>query len=297
MGKYHPHGDSSIYDSLVHMTEDYALSLPLVDGHGNFGSIDGDSAAAMRYTEARLSEAGATILKSIDDDLVEFLPNFDNSEHEPSVLPATLPNLLINGTTGIAVGMSTNIPPHNPKEVIDGIISYMDNPNISIEGLMKYIPAPDFPTGGTIINKEDLLDIYSTGSGRIRLRGKVYLEKGDYGRTTIIITEIPYTIAGNKTRLVENLSTLLKEKVFDELHDVRDESSKEGIRVVIEVKKDRDVENLLNGLYKKTPLEDTYGVNLLAIKDQQPVVFNLKSLVEEFVFFQEKIYTRNLKIY
>lgn len=295
MGKYHPHGDSSIYDSLVHMTEDYALSLPLVDGHGNFGSIDGDSAAAMRYTEARLSEAGATILKSIDDDLVEFLPNFDNSEHEPSVLPATLPNLLINGTTGIAVGMSTNIPPHNPKEVIDGIISYMDNPNISIEGLMKYIPAPDFPTGGTIINKEDLLDIYSTGSGRIRLRGKVDIEKGDYGRTNIIITEIPYTIAGNKTRLVENLSTLLKEKVFDELHDVRDESSKEGIRVVIEVKKDRDVENLLNGLYKKTPLEDTYGVNLLAIKDQQPVVFNLKSLVEEFVFFQEKIYTREFE--
>ena len=295
IGKYHPHGDISIYDSLVHMTEDYALSLPLVDGHGNFGSIDGDSAAAMRYTEARLSEAGATILKSIDDDLVEFLPNFDNSEHEPSVLPATLPNLLINGTTGIAVGMSTNIPPHNPNEVIDGVIAYMDNSDINIEGLMKHIPAPDFPTGGTIINKEDLLDIYSTGSGKIRLRGKVDIEKGEYGRTNIVVTEIPYTIAGNKTRLVENLSTLLKEKVFDELHEVRDESSKEGIRVVIEVKKDRDVENLLNGLYKKTPLEDTYGVNLLAIKDQQPVVFNLKSLIEEFVSFQEKIYTREFE--
>lgn len=295
MGKYHPHGDSSIYDALVHMTEDYALSLPLVDGHGNFGSIDGDSAAAMRYTEARLSEAGATLLRSIDDDLVEFLPNFDNSEHEPAVLPATLPNLLINGTTGIAVGMSTNIPPHNPGEVIDGVIAYMDNHNISIEGLMKHIPAPDFPTGGTIINKEDLLDIYTTGSGRIRLRGKVELEKGDYGRTNIVITEIPYTVAGNKTRLVENLSTLLKEKVFDELHEVRDESSKEGIRVVIEVKKDRDVENLLNGLYKKTPLEDTYSVNLLAIKDQQPIVFNLKSLIEEFVLFQEELYTREFE--
>ena len=295
MGKYHPHGDSSIYDSLVHMTEDYALSLPLVDGHGNFGSIDGDSAAAMRYTEARLSKAGATLLRAIDDDLVEFLPNFDNSEQEPTVLPATLPNLLINGTTGIAVGMSTNIPPHNPGEVIDGVVAYMDNPDINIDGLMKHIPAPDFPTGGTIINKEDLLDIYSTGSGRIRLRGKVDLEKGDYGRTNIVITKIPYTISGNKTRLVENLSTLLKEKVFEELHEVRDESSKEGIRIVIEVKKGRDVENLLNGLYKKTPLEDTYGVNLLAIKDQQPVVFNLKSLIEEFVLFQEKLYTREFE--
>ena len=280
MGKYHPHGDSSIYDALVRMTEDYALSLPLVDGHGNFGSIDGDSAAAMRYTEARLSEAGAILLQSVDDNLVEFNPNFDNSEHEPTVLPAMLPNLLINGTTGIAVGMSTNMPPHNPGEVIDGVTAYIDNPDITVDELMKYIPAPDFPTGGTIINNEDLLDIYRTGEGKIRLRGKVETEKGDYGRTNIIITEIPYTVAGNKTRLVESLSNLLKDKVFDELHEVRDESSKEGIRIVIEVKKDRDVENLLNGLYQKTPLEDTYGVNLLAIKDQQPVVFNLKSLVE-----------------
>ncbi len=292
MGKYHPHGDSSIYDALVHMAEDYSLSIPLVDGHGNFGSIDGDSAAAMRYTEARLSEAGAILLQSVDDNLVEFSPNFDNREHEPTVLPAMLPNLLINGTTGIAVGMSTNIPTHNPKEVIDGVTAYIDNPDITIEGLMKYIPGPDFPTGGTIINKEDLLDIYRTGEGRIRLRGKVELEKGEYGRTNIVITEIPYTVAGNKTRLVESLSNLLKDKVFDELHEVRDESSKEGIRIVIEVKKDRDVDNLLNGLYQKTPLEDTYGVNLLAIKDQQPVTFNLKSLIEEFIVYQEELYTR-----
>ena len=292
MGKYHPHGDSSIYDALVLMTEDYSLSLPLVDGHGNFGSIDGDSAAAMRYTEARLSESGSALLESVDDDLVEFTPNFDNSEEEPNVLPAMLPNLLINGTTGIAVGMSTNMPPHNPGEVIDGVIAYINDPDISVEGLMKHIPAPDFPTGGSIINEDDLLDIYKTGEGKIRLRGKIDLEKGDYGRTNIVITEIPYTVAGNKTRLVENLADLLKNKVFDELHEVRDESSKEGIRVVIEVKKDRDVENLLNGLYQKTPLEDTYGVNLLAIKEQQPVIFNLKSLIEEFINFQEDLYTK-----
>ena len=295
MGKYHPHGDSSIYDALVHMAEDYAMSIPLIDGHGNFGSIDGDKAAAMRYTEARLSEAGATLLESVDDDLVEFIPNFDNSEHEPTVLPAMLPNLLINGTTGIAVGMSTNIPTHNPGEVIDGVCAYIDKPDITVEELMKYIPGPDFPTGGTIINKEDLLDIYTTGEGKIRLRGKVEFEKGDYGRTNIVITEIPYTVAGNKTRLVESLANLLKDKVFDELHEVRDESSKEGIRIVIEVKKDRDVDNLLNGLYQKTPLEDTYGVNLLAIKDQQPVLFNLKSLIEEFVNYQEDLYTKQFQ--
>ncbi len=292
MGKYHPHGDSSIYDALVHMAEEWTLSIPLVDGHGNFGSIDGDSAAAMRYTEARLSEAGAALLESVEDGLVDLSPNFDNSEHEPTVLPAMLPNLLINGTTGIAVGMSTNIPAHNPGEVIDGVIAYMDDHDITVEKLMKHIPGPDFPTGGTIINKDDLLDIYKTGEGRIRLRGKVDIEKGDYGRTNIVITEIPYTVAGNKTRLVESLSNLLKDKVFEEIHDVRDESSKEGIRIVVEVKKDRDIENLLNGLYQKTPLEDTYGVNLLAIKDQQPVIFTLKSLIQEFVLFQEELYTK-----
>lgn len=292
MGKYHPHGDTSIYDALVRMTEDYSLSIPLVDGHGNFGSIDGDSAAAMRYTESKLSEAGAVLLSHIDQGLVDFLPNFDNSEQEPVVLPAMLPNLLINGTTGIAVGMSTNIPPHNTGEVIDGVIASIDNPNITIDKLMQYIPAPDFPTGGTIINGKELKQIYETGEGKIRLRAKTEVENGEYGRKNIIVTQVPYTVAGNKTRLVENLSTLLKDKVFDELHDVRDESSKEGIRIVIEVKKDRDVENLLNGLYKKTALEDTYSVNLLAVKEQQPVVFNLKSLIHEFIGFQEELYTR-----
>ena len=297
MGKYHPHGDSSIYDALVHMTEDYSLNAPLVDGHGNFGSIDGDGAAAMRYTEARLSKPGMMLLDNLDKGLVDFLPNFDDSEKEPAVLPATLPNLLINGTTGIAVGMATNIPPHNPTEVIDAVIEYMDRPGISIDKLMDYIPAPDFPTGGIIINASDMRDIYEKGEGKIRLRARTEIEKGDAGRTNIVITEIPYTISGNKLKLVESLAALAKDKVFDEIYDVRDESSKEGIRIVVEVKKGRDIDNLLNGLYKKSQMEDTYGVNLLAIRPTengtgQPKVFNLKSLIEEFVLFQEDLYTR-----
>ena len=292
MGKYHPHGDSSIYDALVHMTEEYSLSIPLVDGHGNFGSIDGDGAAAMRYTEARLSEGAMTMLENLDKGLVEFVPNFDDSEKEPSVLPSMIPKLLIYGTTGIAVGMATNIPPHNPGEIIDGVIAYIDNPEITNKKLMKYIPGPDFPTGGTIINQSDIEQIYETGEGKLRVRAKVEIENGDSGRKNIVITEIPYTVAGNKTKLVESLVNLMKDKVFDEIYDVRDESSKEGIRIVIEVKKDRDVDNLLNGLYKKSQMEDTYGVNLLAVKEQQPIVFNLKMMLKEFIDFQELLYTR-----
>lgn len=295
MGKYHPHGDSSIYDALVHMTEDYSLNTPFVDGHGNFGSIDGDGAAAMRYTEARLSPAAMTMLDHLEKGLVDFKPNFDESEKEPVVLPAMMPNLLINGTTGIAVGMATNIPPHNPGEVIDAVIACMDRPGISVQKLMDYVPAPDFPTGGIITNASELASIYETGEGRIKIRAKTEIEKGEYGRTNIVITEIPYTISGNKTKLVENLSNLVKEKVFDEIYDVRDESSKEGIRIVIEVKKDRDIENLLNGLYKKTSMEDTYGVNLLAITNEQPRVFNLKSMIEEFILFQEELYTKQYR--
>lgn len=295
MGKYHPHGDSSIYDALVRMTEDYSLSIPLVDGHGNFGSIDGDGAAAMRYTEARLSKGAMTLLSNLEKGLVKFVPNFDESENEPSVLPAMIPNLLINGTTGIAVGMATNIPPHNAAEVIDGVIAYMDKPEITTKQLMKYIPAPDFPTGGYIINQEAIEDIYERGEGKLKVRAKVEIENGENGRKNIIVTEIPYTVAGNKTKLVENLVTLMKDKVFDEIFDVRDESSKEGIRIVIEVKKDRDINNLLNGLYKKTALEDTYSVNLLAVKQQQPIVFSLKRLIEEFVNFQEVLYKKEFE--
>ena len=292
MGKYHPHGDSSIYEALVRMTQEYSLSIPLIDGHGNFGSIDGDGAAAMRYTEARLSNGALALLDHLEKGLVPFVPNFDNNEKEPSVLPAMIPNLLINGTTGIAVGMATNIPTHNPCEVIDGVIAYMNNPAISIPELMTYIPGPDFPTGGSIINKEDIAQIYETGEGKLKIRAKTEIEPSDNGRKNIVITEIPYTVAGNKTKLVESLVTLMKDKVFDEMYDVRDESSKEGIRIVIEVKKDRDINNLLNGLYKKTAMEDTYSVNLLAVLDQQPIVFNLKKLIKEFVLFQEELYTK-----
>ncbi len=291
MGKYHPHGDSSIYDALVHMSEEYSLSIPLVDGHGNFGSIDGDSAAAMRYTEARLSEGAMTMLDHLEKGLVDFIPNFDNSEQEPTVLPAMLPNLLINGTTGIAVGMATNIPPHNPGEVIDGAMAYIDHPDISLEELMTYIPGPDFPTGGQIINADVIPAMYATGEGKLKVRAKAVIENGEYGKKNIIITEIPYTSAGNKTRLVENIVDLMRDKVFEEISDVRDESSKD-IRIVIEVKRDRDPENLLNGLYKKTGLEDTYSVNMLAVKEQQPIVFNLKSMLKEFVDFQEILYTK-----
>lgn len=295
MGKYHPHGDSSIYDAMVHMTEDYSLSIPLVDGHGNFGSIDGDGAAAMRYTEARLSAGAMTLLDHLDEGLVDFIPNFDNSEKEPVVLPAMIPNLLINGTTGIAVGMATNLPPHNPSEVIDGVIACMDNPSITTEGLMKYIPGPDFPTGGSIVNAGDIPALYATGEGKIRVRAKAEIENGDNGRKNIVITEIPYTAAGNKQKLVESLVALMKDKVFDEIFDVRDESSKEGIRIVIEVKKDRDIGNLLNGLYKKTALEDTYGANFLAVKRQQPHTFTLKLLIQEFIAFQEELYTKEFE--
>ena len=295
MGKYHPHGDSSIYEALVHMSEDYSLSIPLIDGHGNFGSIDGDGAAAMRYTEAKLSEGAETMLANLDMGLVEFMPNFDDSEKEPTVLPAMIPNLLINGTTGIAVGMATNIPPHNAGEVIDGVIAYLDNPNITIEKLMKYIPGPDFPTGGIITNASELAGIYTCGEGKIRVRAKTEIENGENGRKNIVITEIPYTAAGCKTRLVEGLVGLMRDKVFEEMYDVRDESSKEGIRIVIEVKKDRDPENLLNGLLKKSGIEDTYGVNLLAVKEKQPIVFSLLSMIKEFVDFQVDIYTKEHK--
>ena len=291
MGKYHPHGDSSIYDALVHMSEDFSLSIPLIDGHGNFGSLDGDPAAAMRYTEARLSEGAMTMLDHLEKGLVDFIPNFDNSEQEPTVLPAMLPNLLINGTTGIAVGMVTNIPPHNPGEIIDGAIAYIDNPEITLEELMEHIPGPDFPTGGQIVNSEALPAIYATGEGKLKVRAKSVIENGEYGKKNIVITEIPYTSAGNKTRLVESIVDLMRDKVFEEINDVRDESSKD-VRIVIEVKRDRDAENLLNGLYKKTGLEDTYSVNMLAVKDQQPIVFNLKTMLKEFLEFQEILYTK-----
>ncbi|MCR5521548.1 MAG: DNA topoisomerase 4 subunit A [Lachnospiraceae bacterium] len=289
MGKYHPHGDSSIYEALVHMSQDYSLNVPLVDGHGNFGSIDGDGAAAMRYTEARLSQGAMRMLESLERGIVPFMPNFDENEKEPTVLPAQIPNLLINGTTGIAVGMATNIPPHNPGEVIDACIALLDKPEITNRELLKHVKGPDFPTGGIIVNAGDIPTMYETGEGKLRIRALTHMERGEYGRTNIVVTQIPYTVSGNKVKLVEALSALMRDKVFDEIYDVRDESSKEGIRVVIEVKKDRDAENLLNGLFKKTPLEDTYSVNLLAVKEKQPIVFDLKGMISEFISFRKEL--------
>ena len=291
IGKYHPHGDSSIYDALVHMAEEWSMSVPLVDGHGNFGSIDGDPAAAMRYTEARLSKCAMNLLTGLDKDLVDFVPNFDEREKEPVILPAKLPFLLINGTTGIAVGMATNIPPHNPGEIIKGAIALLDNPELTTEKLMKYIPGPDFPTGGIIANADEIAGIYENGEGRLRVRGKYIIEDGEYGKKNIVITEIPFTSTGNKSRLVESLVNLMKDKVFDEIADVRDESSSD-VRIVVEVKKGRNVENLLNGIFKKTPLEDTYSVNMLAVRDKQPKVFSLKGILEEFLGFEEELYIR-----
>ncbi len=295
MAKYHPHGDSSIYEALVHMSKDYSLSIPLVDGHGNFGSIDGDGAAAMRYTEARLSRGAMALLENLDKGLVPFAPNYDGSEKEPTLLPATIPNLIINGATGIAVGMATNMPPHNPAEAIDGVIAYMDNPAITTKGLMKYIKGPDFPTGASIVNADDIFNIYDTGEGRLRIRAKAKIEDGDGGRKNLVITQIPYTAAGGKTKLMESLTALSRDKVFNEIYDVRDESSKEGIRIVIEVKKGRDAKNLLNGLYLKTGLEDTLSVNMLAVKDGQPKTYTLKELIAEFVSFQEELYAKEYK--
>ena len=261
MGKYHPHGDSSIYEALVVMAQDFKKGLPLVDGHGNFGSIEGDGAAAMRYTEARLQKITQEVyLKDMDKNVVDFVPNFDETEKEPEVLPVRIPNILINGADGIAVGMATSIPPHNLGEVIDGVIAYMKNNQITTKELMKYIQGPDFPTGGIIVNKDDLLSIYETGTGKIKIRGKVETEKGRNGKTLLVISEIPYPMIGaNIGKFLNDVAALVETKKTTDIVDISNQSSKEGIRIVLELKKGADAENLTNMLYKKTRLEDTFG--------------------------------------
>lgn len=281
LGKYHPHGDAAVYDAMVRMAQDFSQRYPLVDGHGNFGSIDGDSPAAMRYTEARLSEIAEELLVDIDKETVEFVPNFDNTLKEPSVLPSKFPNLLVNGSSGIAVGMATNIPPHNLGEVIDGIISYIDNPKITIKELMKKIKGPDFPTGGTIMGVKGIVDAYKSGKGQIRVRGKVYLEQPKKGKTQIIIGELPYQV--NKSRLIEKIAELVRERKIDGITDLRDESDKNGIRVVIEIRKDVDPNVIVNLLYKNTQLEETFGIIMLALVDGVPRTLNLLRLIEEYV--------------
>ena len=294
MGKYHPHGDSSIYDALVVMAQDFKKELPLIDGHGNFGNIEGDGAAAMRYTEARLEKiTEEAFLADLDRDVVDFVPNFDETEKEPSVLPVRIPNFLINGSEGIAVGMATNTPPHNLAEAIDAQIAYLRNPGISTEGLMKYIKGPDFPTGGIVVNEQDLPEIYRTGQGRIRLRGRVEVEKGKSGHINLVVTEIPYTMVGAGIgKFLSDVAALSENKLTNDIIDITNQSSKEGIRIVIELRKDTDVENFKNMLYKKTRLEDTFGVNMLAIVDGRPETLGLKEILQAGADFQYEITRR-----
>ena len=294
MGKYHPHGDSSIYEALVVMAQDFKKGRVLVDGHGNFGSIEGDGAAAMRYTEARLAKiTQEAYLADLDKDIVDFVPNFDETEKEPQVLPVRIPNLLINGAEGIAVGMATSIPTHNLGEVIDGVKAYMKNDEISTRQLMKYIKGPDFPTGGIVVNKDDLLQIYETGTGKIKIRGKVEVEEVKGGKKRLIITEIPYTMIGAGIgKFLNDVCALVETKKTTDIVDISNQSSKEGIRIVIELKKGADVENLKNMLYKKTRLEDTFGVNMLAVADGRPETMGLKRIIEHHVDFQFEMTTR-----
>ena len=294
MGKYHPHGDSSIYEALVVMAQDFKKGLPLIDGHGNFGSIEGDGAAAMRYTEARLKKVTQeAYLADLDKGVVDFGPNFDETEKEPLVLPVKVPNLLINGAEGIAVGMATSIPPHNFGEVIDGVIAYMKNPDITTEEMMQYIKGPDFPTGGIIANKDDLLSIYETGMGKIKVRGKVEYEKQKGGKERLVITEIPYTMIGaNIGKFLLDVAALVETKKTSDIVDITNQSSKEGIRIVLDLKKGANVEALENLLYKKTKLEDTFGVNMLAVADGRPETMGLIPIIRHHVNFQYEIATR-----
>ncbi|SDH41605.1 DNA gyrase subunit A [Pseudobutyrivibrio sp. 49] len=294
MGKYHPHGDSSIYEALVVMSQDFKKSLPLVDGHGNFGSIEGDGAAAMRYTEARLAKVAQEVyLGDLDKNVVDFIPNYDETEKEPEVLPVRVPNLLINGSDGIAVGMVTSIPQHNLGEVVDGVIAYMKNPDISTAEMMEIIPGPDFPTGGIVTNKDDLLEIYSTGVGKIKIRGKAEIEKIKGGKEQIVITEIPYPMIGaNIGKFLNDICSLVETKKTNDIADISNQSKGEQMRIVIELRKGADAQNVLNLLYKKTRLEDTFGVNMLAVADGKPETLGIVPIIKHHVDFQYELCTR-----
>ena len=298
MGKYHPHGDSSIYDALVKLAQDWNTRYPLVDGHGNFGSEDGDGAAAMRYTEARLSKISMEMLADINKDTVDFVPNFDETEKEPTVLPSRFPNLLVNGTTGIAVGMATNIPPHNLKEVIGATVKIIDNRieedrETSIDEIMQIIKGPDFPMGAEILGRRGIEEAYRTGRGKIKVRAVTDIEAMPNGKHKIVVTELPYMV--NKALLIQKIVELVKTKRVDGITDVRDESSREGIRVVIELKKDTNANVLLNQLYKHTQLQDTFGVNMLALVDGVPKILNISQMLGYYLKHQEDVVTRRTK--
>lgn len=289
LGKYHPHGDSSVYDALVRMAQDFSMRYMLVDGHGNFGSVDGDNAAAMRYTEAKMNKIAAEMLRDINKDTVNFIPNFDGEEKEPEVLPSRYPNLLVNGSSGIAVGMATNIPPHNLGEVIDGTIMLIDNPETTVLELMTLIKGPDFPTGATIMGKAGIRAAYETGKGRIVVRAKAEIEE-ENNRHKIVVTEIPYQV--NKAKLIENIADLVKDKKIVGISDLRDESDREGMRIVIELKKDANPNVVLNLLYKHTKMQDTFGVIMLALVNNEPQILNLKQVLDNYITFQKEVITR-----
>lgn len=290
MGKYHPHGDSAIYDSMVRLAQDFSMRYPMIDGHGNFGSIDGDSAAAMRYTEARLHKFALEMMRDIDKDTVDFVPNYDGEEKEPSVLPAAVPNLLLNGSSGIAVGMATNIPTHNLSELVDGINALIENPDIETEQLMHYIKGPDFPTAGLILGTQGIKDAYSTGRGAIKMRAKTHIEVTARGKQRIVVTELPYQV--NKARLIEKIAHLVREKTIEGITELRDETSRDGIRIVIELKSDAIAQVILNRLYKHTQMQDTFGVIMLALVDGEPKILTLKQILECYLDHQKTVITR-----
>jgi DNA gyrase subunit A len=290
MGKFHPHGDSSIYDALVRMAQDFSLRYPLVDGQGNFGSVDGDNAAAMRYTECRLERLSSDLLADIDKETVDFQPNYDEKELEPTVLPTRVPNLLVNGSAGIAVGMATNVPPHNLSEIVDATMALIDNPNLTFEELLRLVPGPDFPTYGIINGSAGIVEAYKTGRGRIYVRAKASIETEDNGRETIIVTELPYQV--NKKRLIEAIAELHKEKKIEGISELRDESDKDGMRIVFEVRKDTMADVLLNNLYQQTQMQVTFGINMVALVDGQPRLLSLKEILEAFVRHRREVVTR-----
>ncbi|WP_427340706.1 DNA gyrase subunit A [Caloranaerobacter sp. DY30410] len=290
LGKYHPHGDSAVYDAMVRMAQDFSTRYLLVDGHGNFGSIDGDGAAAMRYTEARMSKIATEMLRDINKDTVDFRPNFDETLKEPKVLPSRFPNLLVNGSSGIAVGMATSIPPHNLGEVIDGIVMMIDNPEVDVEELMKAIKGPDFPTGGIIMGREGIKAAYRTGRGKVIVRGRTYIEQLNKSKTRIIVTELPYQV--NKAKLIEKIASLVRDKKIEGISALRDESDRNGMRIVIELKRDANPNVVLNNLYKHTQLQDTFSIIMLALVDDQPKVLNLREVIRHYLNHQKEVITR-----
>lgn len=293
LGKYHPHGDRSVYDAIVRMAQDFSMRYMLADGHGNFGSVDGDPAAAMRYTEVRMSKISELMLQDIDKDTVDFVPNYDESLKEPSVLPSKYPELLVNGTSGIAVGMATNIPPHNMNEVIDGVLMLIDNPDASVEELMTVIKGPDFPTGGLIMGTAGIRDAYTTGRGSVKMRAKAHVETMSNGKPRIVVTELPYQV--NKARLIEKIADLARDKQIEGITDLRDESDRNGMSIVIELRKDVNPDIMLNQLYKHTQLQETFGVIMLALVDNQPRILTLKEVLHYYILHQEDVITRRTR--